>query len=498
MSAAISATLRSEDDESKLATDPRGLFLHSIYDPDTDLQDLTGRHLKIHLMIYKEWDLANSPVRKAPSYSEAEQAALELWRQRVSHHMTTRISRYSIDSSTRECATRVPQPLPRIHRSEHQVFQIPELLDLVLLFAGPQAQVRSLQVSTEWRSSAISVMSNPKDMGTFRSLTPLAPIEYGQLFDNITKSLPKPDSQQIEQFGHHVDHMVSLRNKSYLRKYIYFPARLAHLEGLPHEIAQSLNELDVAQRHEDYHDHTRTVTRDTNLYWLDLSQFQINPYFDLLFSEKNRMLHHLGRWEIGLRSNATPQTLVLGKSLSEQLFIQAIGTMHVTSPPCRSLGIYRYDNCPYALRGTHILLERIRNDNGIQVAELLDALTTCAPEMLAKWVECAEHFRKRITDDGHWVDNVWLIPGTPRFRIHLDNCAMPDEVPDIGTVNTIQLANAAEAAFGASLGYQAHITRTAYMSAELPRATKEGEWLPEELFEPMKTNCGRSNINWDA
>jgi len=498
MSAAVSTILPIEADQSKLADDPRGLLLHSFYEPDRDIEDFTARELKICFEIYKKQDLTNSPVIKAPSYSEAEQAALELWRQRVNHNMTTRISRYSIDCSMRERATSVPRALPPVNRSEHQVFQIPELLDLILLFAGPQAQVRTLQVSTDWRSSAISVMSNPKNMATFRPLANLAPIEYGQLVDDATKILPGPDSQEVEQFGHHVDHMIGLRDESYPRRYVYFPARLAQLDGLPHEIAQSLNELDVAQRHEDYHDHTRTVTRDTNLYWLDLSQFQINPYFDLLFSEKDRMLHHLGRWEISLRSNATPETLVLGKSLSEQLFIQAIGTMHVTSPPCRSLGIYRYDNCPYALRGTHILLKRIRNDNGIQVAELLDALTTCAPELLAKWVECAEHFRKGITDDGHWVDNVWLIPGTPRFRIHLDNCDMPVEVPDIESVNTIQLANAAEAAFGASLGYQAHITRTAYMSAELPRATKEGEWLPEELFEPMKTEDGRSNINWDA
>ena len=499
MSAAVFTILPIEADQFKPADDPRGLLLHSIYEPDLDIQSLTARALEISFQTYKKRDLANLPVRKAPSYTEAEQSALELWRQQVNYHMTMRISRYSIGCVSRQHGTSVSLAPRPINRTEHQVFQIPELLDLILSFAGPQVQVRAQQVSTNWRFSAMSVISNPKNMEIFRSLAPLPPVEYGQLLDDATRSLPEPDSQQIEQFGLHVDHMISWWRKLYRRRYVYFPAKLAQRDDLPNGIAQSLNELDVGQRHGDYHDSIHTVSRTTDLYWLDLSQFQINPYFDLLFSEKGRMLHRLGRWEIGLRSNATSETLVLGdSSSSEKLLVQAVGSMHITNPPCRSLGIYCYDNCVFPTHGTHILLKRIRNNNGIRVAELLDALQSCAPQLLAKWVKCAEHLRKNVTETGHWVDNVWLIPGTPRFRIHLDSCDMSDEVPYANAVWTPEMARDAETLIGASLGYQAHITSTAYMSAEPPRATKEGEWLPEELFEPMKTECGRSNINWDA
>lgn len=47
------------------------------------------------------------------------------------------------------------------------------------------------------------------------------------------------------------------------------------------------------------------------------------------------------------------------------------------------------------------------------------------------------------------------------------------------------------------MGYFHHITRIPQMSAEPLRAEREGEWLPEEVFEPMESTTGRSPFNWD-
>jgi hypothetical protein len=56
---------------------------------------------------------------------------------------------------------------------------------------------------------------------------------------------------------------------------------------------------------------------------------------------------------------------------------------------------------------------------------------------------------------------------------------------------------AIDAARVARMGHGVHITRVAYFAARPFRAEREGEWLPEELCEPMKSMTGRSPINWD-
>ncbi|KAI4943188.1 hypothetical protein J4E91_009628 [Alternaria rosae] len=49
----------------------------------------------------------------------------------------------------------------------------------------------------------------------------------------------------------------------------------------------------------------------------------------------------------------------------------------------------------------------------------------------------------------------------------------------------------------ARLGYPAHITRKAYLPADPFRATREAEWIAEELFEPMKNETERGPVNWN-
>jgi hypothetical protein len=56
----------------------------------------------------------------------------------------------------------------------------------------------------------------------------------------------------------------------------------------------------------------------------------------------------------------------------------------------------------------------------------------------------------------------------------------------------------ARKAAGARLGYEAHISRVAYMAAQPFRASREGAWILKELFELMESETGRAPINWDT
>ncbi|KAI4660923.1 uncharacterized protein J4E79_005491 [Alternaria viburni] len=429
----------------------------------------------------------------SPRYSPIEQLAVERWREQVSYRVKARIAL---------CQTCKPDAIqkannerpPKRKRTEHDVFQIPELLDMILQFAGPEAQVRALLLSTAWRTSAISVLRSPTNVDAFRTLPVYALIDYGQIIDWESETPLRPSTDEVAQFCLHLARIRDKPCHPRAHRLLYFPAYFAQSPDLPDTVTHYLNGLDVAQRGEPHID-VQSVTRDANLYWLDLSQFRINPYFEMLFSDEDRFKHHLGRWEISLRVEATSNSLLIDDSISNQLLVQAIKSMQIVHPPCKSLGIYYYDHGRFKIIGTHLLMRRLRREDGIRVIDLVRALSELAPALLSTWTRHAERLRDQIKD-AHWIDDLWKVPGKPRFRICLDNTDMPD---DYSPENLPRAAfvSRESAAVDVQLGMEAHITRQPYMFAEQFRGTREGEWLPKELFEPMKSETARHPIEWN-
>jgi hypothetical protein len=173
--------------------------------------------------------------------------------------------------------------------------------------------------------------------------------------------------------------------------------------------------------------------------------------------------------------------------------------MPVTYPLCRSLGIYYYEPSVVAMWGTHALLRRVRRDDGIRITDLIEALEATAPELMSKWMVNAEELREKVKE-AHWIDIIWKIPGTPRFRIYLDRADMSDEKVHADSLRSTDAAiwSAAITAAEATLGYPAHTTRTAYMSAGRFRREREREWVSDDLMEPAGITVGRHPINWNT
>lgn len=155
------------------------------------------------------------------------------------------------------------------------------------------------------------------------------------------------------------------------------------------------------------------------------------------------------------------------------------------------------------------LCKRIRNPDGIRVSDLIDALNECAPIVLQTWGEQAKRLHEEV-QIAHWIDDIWKLPASPQFRIYLDNTEMSDkEIRDAepipseaytlaDDVHWYNMDQAAKRTAHATMEYAAHITRAAYMAAEPLRREREGKWIPEELFEPMKSETGRHPIDWNT
>ena len=151
-----------------------------------------------------------------------------------------------------------------------------------------------------------------------------------------------------------------------------------------------------------------------------------------------------------------------------------------------------------ALLGVHVLLKRICNNDGIRISELINTLVQVAPEALSKWTAHAQHFHDVVVPTSHWFDNIWRMPGAPKIAIRLDNAAIPSSDFDFNELAIQSGFNEAQRAAGARLGYEKHSSRIGYMATVSFRATREGEWIPKELFEPMESETGQSPINWDT
>jgi len=484
--------------ERKQIVDQRMVTLLALYRPSKDLLSLSTHERKLLRPGLERNDLRNLQPIAQPSYSATEQLAVDLWRVQVRAEVSKRMSTYTsstVDVPRSQIQPTLGPPHQKVH-TEHRIFHIPELLDLILSLTDPETQVSALSVATFWASSALSVISSQKNVHGFRSLHVHPPIEYGQL---ITPELVprRPTSDDIEQFGAHLRRLIERRYNG-RAKIIYCPARYTQIRDLPGDIAQALNELDVSQRHKVHQHLPFVVARDTDVYWLDLSQFEVNPYFEQLFAREDRIRSRLGRWEINLRASTTKGHLLIEHDDTVDSLIHAIGSMHVTNPPVRCLGVYHNSMCAEGMPGFNKLLVRVRNDEGIRIAELLAALESVAPTVLETWRFNTQFLLDHRLKNAHWLDNVWLFPGVPRLSIHLDHTDMSDEVIDYQAMKTFADVDAAEAVAQEKMGYRHHITRVAYMCAEPFRAEREGEWLPEELFEPMESTTGRSPINWDT
>ncbi|KAI4620959.1 hypothetical protein J4E83_005322 [Alternaria metachromatica] len=209
----------------------------------------------------------------------------------------------------------------------------------------------------------------------------------------------------------------------------------------------------------------------------------------MLFSEEHRITRRLGRWEIGLRAMATFDTLLLAESAPQRLLIKAIGLMQVANPPCRCLGLYYPESDKYIRPLPLTLLRRLRRDDGIRVIDLLIALETIKSTVLSNWTKDAEKLREQVKKS-HWIDNIWTLPGSPTIRIYLDNGLMADEPPYAAE------GIADRDHYSHPFRGDTYKFRRAYMIAEPSRDIRQGEWVPEELFEPMESQTGRAPINW--
>ncbi|KAA8623545.1 hypothetical protein PtrSN002B_001657 [Pyrenophora tritici-repentis] len=223
----------TEDEAMAPALTPHLQFLYAAYGSDLDPTTIPTSLRSDFDQLVEAADVRNMRPKVEPSYSCAEKLALESWASQVNHQIRTRILSYQCPTASASTfdsgsSSYTQRPI-YTSRSEHQLFRIPELLDTVLGYAGPVAQMQALRVSKRWRTSALDVIRSRKNSDAFQTQQLSLPKEYGQTIDDATGIPLQPSSEKVEQFELYVHQIMARWPKSKSSKSIYFPAKFTQL-----------------------------------------------------------------------------------------------------------------------------------------------------------------------------------------------------------------------------------------------------------------------------
>lgn len=313
--------------------------------------------------------------------------------------------------------TYLPRQTYQIQQT-YQALHVPELLDTILRCLDTKTLFSARQVSKDWQSTVEYIFKSQH-----RACSTQQPVEYGDTI-NSPNTTDQPSVAEIEVYEREIrwiaeDH--SAHTSDGWR--VYYPAR----------IAQALAVSDgVSALHRSLYP-VRSLCRvqpDLSYapgpQWLDFSQFEFNPHFEDFLG--GRFTVKEGQCEISLRLHPIPSHCVVDPTLIfSPVFDRLMGTMFVTVPPCKSIGIYAQRPEQEISANTSLydtvqldLLTRLHNSNGIRVRELLAALTRHSSTLVAMWKTQLQYVR----EDMEWRDPSYFQYRGRRERI-LDCTAWP-------------------------------------------------------------------------
>jgi hypothetical protein len=116
-----------------------------------------------------------------------------------------------------------------------------------------------------------------------------------------------------------------------------------------------------------------------------------------------------------LRRTTTELELVTDTEPATTALVNAIGSMMVTYPLTRCLGVYHNPAARDGVPSYDLLVARICNDDGVRVSEFLETINRVASKVLSTWRRHSQTYHDKMATKFHRLNNVWGLPGAPRL-----------------------------------------------------------------------------------
>jgi hypothetical protein len=246
-----------------------------------------------------------------------------------------------------------------------RVLTVPELLEMILQYTAPYTQYAAWNVNTTMRCTIKHILGS-----RYRAAGLQKPVDYGEAIEASPLWL-QPSEEEIAEIEQFAATLPSKTHREATQR--IFPARIIQARALSAEASTA-----IYTAWERFHQKVpQSLSQATDERWCDSSQLRFNPYFLDLFSDRIQL--KLGRCEITLRPGT--QQLLYKRPLPEADFAQLIGSMFLTDPPCKSLGVY----VPRVGSGSLEPVTKILDVDGIRVGHVLSTLREHSNVALDTW-----------------------------------------------------------------------------------------------------------------
>jgi len=396
--------------------------------PDKDLRHVQrGEHRRLYDSARIKEQFGIQPPRDSwplppPRPYEELEPGVEEWRRTAIRTIDTRVSSYANAATLYKALGRSAQiksPTELHERRPHRALLITEVLEKILRHGAPRDQYAARDVCCKWRHTIEYILSS-----SYRSHFPCSPVEYHSPF-KAHWAWQQPSEEELAQLEKRPE--LLSHEAAHAATNFWVPARITQARALPSDVRKTIRSLSL---HANWFRKMSTSTAALDEQrWLDLSQFNFNPYFlDLL---SGRVQQKLGRLEVAVKPGRR-EHLVFQQPLSDTKFVELIGSMFLTEPPCQALGIF----VPGRLGAATLEpVTTICDVNGIRIGHLLSTLQAHCGSVVDLWSHEIPALRQQILTTP-WpkftfaVDKLfpWWYYGRPTFVLFLES--MEDrEVP---------------------------------------------------------------------
>ena len=438
-----------ETEEDKLR------HVQAYLDSDAPLSGLVD-----YLELLGRMDFPPMPLRPRPTAGISGPALRdqEAWQCRVQAVIDRRLAEYATGARRRHERPGnefPPAGLPAANPSApcsaaQHVFDTGELVEIILRFAGPTAQLLAYNLSPTWRAASQAFINDDR-RSEYGAGSPHRPVNYGDVMPNAHILHP---SSTVPQYQIDKLRLLTTRAQnglftSPLPRFSYWPAILTQDPRVNVKLATTIVFIYQTQIYtypylwanlgSVFTDdallradltlglHARvSIPRPHPLRFLDLSQFSLNPFFAALFP--SRIGLHGGAYEITL----PPYSSHIRDARISPVALQGVASLFVTSPPVTTLALTIRVPAPVGpwIQGVETL-DTVHDGGGVRVGMLVGRMEALERRVKGDWRFWTQMMRNTVAENAKGTD-YWCVRARPVVVVRLVRAPGDDPLLQFG------------------------------------------------------------------
>ena len=351
-------------------------------------------------------DTVNPASANQPKNADQLEQSIEEWRISALRTIDKRLALYDSKPTGQNAPPATSSASPHTRYSgSHRALDVVEVLEQILSYTSPRTHYKAWNVSRRWREIVVHMLDTQ-----YHAPYPCVAVEHGDTIPpNMKRLSPSEDEVAQLQAQIDIDSMIEHRLRLGWTD-LFITARFTQADTLPQQMLTAVH----TSIHSEFESHELRSFYSTSdgSRWMDLSQFEVNPYFTDLFGDCFQEFK--GSYYITIKPHIQDYLRNLASSTGPSRE-QLIQDMFLTRPPCKVLRIYATMKSREGLQ----VVGSVHQTDGVRIGDLLPQLQQHCSTATELWYTRSQLLRTEIV--GHTdLENshrAWICPGFPKLVI---------------------------------------------------------------------------------